>query len=216
MALARLLDDRLRSDSAAPLVTFYDDATGERIELSAATFANWVSKTCGYLAHGHSLEPASELGLWLPVHWQPAVIIAACWRLGVTPIFDRHEIGLAFAHESELAEALDLADDVIGLALAPMAGRLREQPIGVEDYAVEVVGYADVWTGPYPPDVGVDVLDELAGKRVLHTGSEWSPAALAASLITPLATGGSVVLVRNVDPTKLDRKIETERITAIV
>ena len=32
---------------ARPLVTFYDDATGERVELSVATYANWVAKTAG-------------------------------------------------------------------------------------------------------------------------------------------------------------------------
>lgn len=36
-------------DPAAPLVTFYDDATGERVELSARTFDNWVAKTANLL-----------------------------------------------------------------------------------------------------------------------------------------------------------------------
>ena len=37
----------LRTDPGRPLVTFYDDATGERVELSVATYANWVAKTAG-------------------------------------------------------------------------------------------------------------------------------------------------------------------------
>ena len=45
----RLLDAALRSDPARPLVTFYDDATGERIELSVTTYANWVAKTASLL-----------------------------------------------------------------------------------------------------------------------------------------------------------------------
>ena len=45
-ALAALL----RSDPSRPLVTFYDDATGERIELSVTTYANWVAKTAGLAA----------------------------------------------------------------------------------------------------------------------------------------------------------------------
>src|SRR5690606_31992912 len=41
-----LLEPILRgSGSARPLITFYDDATGERIELSGVTTANWVAKT---------------------------------------------------------------------------------------------------------------------------------------------------------------------------
>ena len=31
--------------STQPLVTFYDDATGERTELSGITVGNWVAKT---------------------------------------------------------------------------------------------------------------------------------------------------------------------------
>jgi hypothetical protein len=39
-----ILDPMLRSDPVGPRVTYYDDATGERIELSAATLANWAAK----------------------------------------------------------------------------------------------------------------------------------------------------------------------------
>ena len=45
----QLLDEALRRDPARPLLTFYDDATGERTELSVATFANWVAKTANLL-----------------------------------------------------------------------------------------------------------------------------------------------------------------------
>ena len=41
------LAGQLRTDAARPLVTFYDDATGERVELSVTTYANWVAKTAG-------------------------------------------------------------------------------------------------------------------------------------------------------------------------
>ena len=46
---ADLLRSALAADPARPLVTFYDDATGERVELSVATFANWVAKTANLL-----------------------------------------------------------------------------------------------------------------------------------------------------------------------
>ena len=47
---ATLLATALRDDPARPLLTFHDDATGERTELSVATFANWVAKTANLLA----------------------------------------------------------------------------------------------------------------------------------------------------------------------
>jgi hypothetical protein len=37
---AAILDPMLRADPVGPRITYYDDATGERIELSAATLAN--------------------------------------------------------------------------------------------------------------------------------------------------------------------------------
>src|SRR5215468_10131545 len=44
-----LLAKALTRDPARPLLTYYDDATGERAELSAATLANWVAKTANLL-----------------------------------------------------------------------------------------------------------------------------------------------------------------------
>ncbi len=39
-----LLDPILAEDPAGPRITWYDDATGARIELSALTLANWLPR----------------------------------------------------------------------------------------------------------------------------------------------------------------------------
>ena len=52
-----LLDAALRRDPARPLITFYDDATDERTELSVTTFANWVAKTANLARDDLGLEP---------------------------------------------------------------------------------------------------------------------------------------------------------------
>ena len=44
-----LLDPLLAADPVGPRITFYDNATGERIELSAVTLANWAAKTANLL-----------------------------------------------------------------------------------------------------------------------------------------------------------------------
>src|SRR5690606_33707705 len=54
---ADLLSSALAADPGRPLVTFYDDATGERVELSVATFAYWVAKTANLLQDELSAEP---------------------------------------------------------------------------------------------------------------------------------------------------------------
>ena len=49
---AAVLDPLLGSDPAGPRITYYDDASGERIELSTATLANWAAKT-GKIGRAH-------------------------------------------------------------------------------------------------------------------------------------------------------------------
>ncbi|GAA3231916.1 hypothetical protein GCM10020256_46910 [Streptomyces thermocoprophilus] len=80
---ADLLSSALAADPSRPLVTFYDDATGERVELSVATFANWVAKTSNLLQDGMSAEPGDRVALLLPAHWQTAVWLLACASVGV-------------------------------------------------------------------------------------------------------------------------------------
>ena len=78
-----LLDRALRADPARPLLTFYDDATDERTELSVATFANWVAKTANLLQDDLGAGPGATLSLDLPPHWQAAVWLQSAWMLGL-------------------------------------------------------------------------------------------------------------------------------------
>ena len=47
--LAERLRQRVRIDGSAPLLTYYDVSSGERVELSAISFGNWVDKTSNLL-----------------------------------------------------------------------------------------------------------------------------------------------------------------------
>ena len=47
--------DAYAGDPARPLLTWYDDGTGERVELSGATLGNWVAKTANLLVDGCGL-----------------------------------------------------------------------------------------------------------------------------------------------------------------
>jgi uncharacterized protein (TIGR03089 family) len=51
---SEVLTSQLRADAGRPLVTFYDDATGERVELSVTTYANWVAKVASLLVESTS------------------------------------------------------------------------------------------------------------------------------------------------------------------
>jgi uncharacterized protein (TIGR03089 family) len=61
------------ADPARPFVTAYDAATGGRVELSYATFDNWVAKTANLITDGLGAGPGERVALALPAHWQALV-----------------------------------------------------------------------------------------------------------------------------------------------
>src|SRR3954447_4422432 len=80
---ADLLATNLRSDPGRPLLTFYDESTGERVELSVTTYANWVAKTASLLVEEHDLERGDVLLVDLPTHWLGPVFLGAAWTAGL-------------------------------------------------------------------------------------------------------------------------------------
>ncbi|GGR69206.1 TIGR03089 family protein [Streptomyces roseolus] len=239
---ADLLRSALAADPARPLVTYYDDATGERVELSVATFANWVAKTANLLQGELSAEPGDRLALLLPAHWQTAVWLLACSSVGVTAELggDPAAADLVVAGPDALQAGLACSGERIALSLAPLGRRFPSVPAGYADYAVEVPGQGDRFA-PYAPvdaDAPALVVDgtERSGAQLVEQArldgarfgigpgsrllsglpyDSWE--GLSAGLYAPLATGGSVVLCRHLGelaPESLEKRIESERVTA--
>ena len=77
MNLADLFKQRLHHDPSSPLVTYYDESSGERIELSATSFANWVNKTANLIRDEMGLSEGEAIFLDLPLHWQSLVWVQA-------------------------------------------------------------------------------------------------------------------------------------------
>ncbi|MFG2291052.1 TIGR03089 family protein [Streptomyces sp. NPDC048595] len=221
---ADLLGSALAADPARPLVTFYDDATGERVELSVATFANWVAKTANYLQGDLAAEPGDRLALLLPAHWQTAVWLLACSSVGVVADVDGDPAAadLVVAGPDRLDAARACSGERVALALRPLGGRFPQPPEGFADYAVEVPGQGDRFAPFAPVDAGSVALcvggEELTGsgigaRALADAGTAGLPDAprvlsglgydtwqgLSYGLYAPLATGGSVVLCRHLD-----------------
>src|SRR3954468_1364261 len=93
---ADALATALRADPARPLVTFYDDGSGERVELSVTTYANWVAKTASLVQDELDAERGGLLLVDRPTHWLGAVWLGAAWSLG-----------LAVTDDPAMAEAAD-------------------------------------------------------------------------------------------------------------
>nr|WP_046469790.1 TIGR03089 family protein [Allosalinactinospora lopnorensis] len=146
-------------DPARPFVTAYDDETGGRVELSYATFDNWVAKTANMLVDGLAAEPQERVVLALPLHWQSLAWLFACWSTGLTVVpATRQEIPegeIVVADAARLKPALDTgAREIIGTSLHPLGAPLAECPPAAMDYAVEVRGYGDHFSplAPVDPD----------------------------------------------------------------
>ncbi|MFJ4964511.1 TIGR03089 family protein [Streptomyces sp. NPDC088729] len=238
---ADLLRSALAADPARPLVTFYDDATGERVELSVATFANWVAKTANLIQGDLAAEPGDRVALLLPAHWQSAVWLLACSSVGVVADVqgDPAAADLVVTGPDTLERARACRGERVALALRPLGGRFPQTPEGFADYAVEVPSQGDRFA-PYTPvdpqapalavggieltgaqlvarareDAGA--LGLAPGSRLLtgRTYDDWD--GLSAGLFAPLAAGGSVVLCRHLDQLDaeaLAKRVESERVT---
>ncbi|EGE44118.1 TIGR03089 family protein [Streptomyces griseus] len=238
---ADLLRSALAADPARPLVTFYDDATGERVELSVATFANWVAKTANLLQGDLAAEPGDRLALLLPAHWQSAVWLLACSSVGVVAEVqgDPAAADLVVTGPDTLERARACRGERVALALRPMGGRFPRTPEGFADYAVEVPGQGDRFApfAPVDPEapaltvggIGLtgaqlvararedaDALGLAPGSRLLTGRSYDSWDGLSAGLFAPLAAGGSVVLCRHLgqlDAAGLAERTRSERVT---
>ncbi|MFE7566674.1 TIGR03089 family protein [Streptomyces sp. NPDC057539] len=238
---ADLLRSALATDPARPLVTFYDDATGERVELSVATFANWVSKTANLLQGDLAAAPGDRLALLLPAHWQSAVWLLACSSVGVTVEIGGDPAGadLVVSGPDTLDAARACHGERVALALRPLGGRFPRPPEGFVDYAVEVPGQGDRFApfAPVDPDesalivgdtelsaaqlvarAGADAVERglTPGSRLLSGLAYDSWDGLSAGLYAPLAAGGSVVLCRNpgkLSAQALEQRVTSERVT---
>jgi len=226
----RLLDGLLRRDGARPLVTFYDDSTGERTELSVTTYANWVAKVSSLLGDELEVEHGSRLLVDLPAHWLGTVVLGAAWTCGFEVVWEGDADVVVTGPggvERWAGEAAGMP--VLATALLPLADRFPDAlPDGVHDLGVEVWSQPDAyvgWPGPADDDLAVagttqDALWSAAaagsslsdGGRLLSESNPASPSGLA-SLTEPLARSGSLVLLAHASPERRERIAADERVT---
>lgn len=236
---AAVLDPLLRTDPVGPRITYYDDATGERIELSAATLANWAAKTGNLLRDEWGAGPHSRVAVLLPAHWQTAAVLFGVWWIGAEVVLAGPRIeadieaDIALCTADRLKEADRVAGQVAGevavLSLDPFGAPAPDLPIGVTDYATAVRVHGDQidaerHPGPALTDRSVDDLlaacqqsttarGLTSSDRVLSTASWTTPGELVDGLLAVLAVGASLVQVAHPDHAAQQRRMLTEKIT---
>jgi len=226
----------VRRDPTTPLLTWYDDASGDRTELSGATLDNWVSKTANLLLDGAGLGEGDAVAVLLPPHWQTAALLLGTWAAGLAA-----DLG----GEPQPVEALFTSPDGVAAAsawptgdryatgLLPLAMPLREVPAGFIDYVVDVRNFGDRFVATRPVDgndravAGPVELSHLAvtrtaTERAAELGIVAGDRVLVDArvfpdptdwLLAPLVAGASIVLCANLDPAKLASRSEAEKVS---
>lgn len=233
-----LLDPLLAADRMGPRITYYDDATGERIELSTVTLANWAAKTANLLRDELGAGPGSRIAVLLPPHWQTAAVLLGVWWIGAEAVLrpppgrfapapeEAGPADIALCTAERLAEADDAAagGEVAVLSLDAFGKPVPDLPIGVTDYATAVRVHGDQIVPERFPGPALDgrSADEVLAQARASAGSlgltasdrvmSLSPLAVQ-NLLAVLASGASLVQVTNPDPARLARRRESEKVT---
>ncbi|BFU46203.1 TIGR03089 family protein [Krasilnikovia sp. MM14-A1004] len=182
-----------RSDRA--LLTYCDDATGERIELTADALGVWAARTAGLLYDGCGLGVGDRAAVLLPPHWQTAAVLLGAWSVGIAVSFrpwataglspadtDADEpLEAVFVSRQRLGNWLEVVPEArhrFVLGLDSRSAPATTVPAGYRDYLTEVARYSDT-----PPAYG-SILGTDAASPDGTTFRQWETVAqgIAASL----------------------------------
>ena len=239
---AAILDPMLRTDPVGPRITYYDDATGERIELSTATLANWAAKTGNLLRDELGVGAGSRIAVLLPAHWQTAAVLLGIWWVGAEVVLGAGESGPGAGAQSGadvvmctadlIAEADAIAGplgEVVALSLDPFGRPVDDLPIGVTDYATSVRVHGDqlvaesrpgpALTGRSAGSVLAAARDYAAARGIspkdrVMSSADWdSEERLTSTLLAVLVMGASLVQVSHPEPEAVRRHRVTEKVT---
>jgi uncharacterized protein (TIGR03089 family) len=232
----------LGSDPDRPLLTYYDDATGERTELSAAALGGWAARTANLLVDGCGLDSGGRAAALLPPHWQTAAVLLGSWAAGLSVnVHVAATAGLppagpdaglpfdvVFAAADRLRSMIEIVPDA---SHRFVLGGANPQTGGYLDYLTEASRYPDT----FRPPVALRRTDPASGDGTSF--AEWGNLAQAMAelfdlrpgdrvlvdaaaneqpvrwLLAPLAAGASIVLCANLDPAKVAARTAAERVT---
>lgn len=225
-----ILDPLMAANPAGPRITYYDDATGERIELSTATLANWAAKTANLLRDEMGAGPGSRVAVLLPAHWQTAAVLFGIWWIGCEVVLDGSQADVALCTTDRLDDAdATGAGEVAVLSLDAFGKPVPDLPVGVTDYATSVRVHGDQIVPERTPGDALDgrsAADVLAAAQASAVAQALTPADRVMStagwdsaedvidhLLAVYVVGASLVQVANPNPDLLDRRRQNEKLT---
>jgi uncharacterized protein (TIGR03089 family) len=225
--LAERLRQRVGSNGSAPLLTYYDLDSGERTELSAISFRNWVDKTSNMLVDDLAVDQGDVISMPLaveaPGHWLTAVWQLASWQVGLVVDLTNPPTPAAVVTGRQWRGSK--GPEVYACALHPLGFGFGEPlPDGVRDYGIEVRSHGDRYSG-LPPEADrmawIDAertvtqadlikIDGPPARRLVRAGDPW--ATCRDGVVTALVTGGSVVIAVGGNVEQLNRIGQSERV----
>jgi uncharacterized protein (TIGR03089 family) len=225
----QLFSDLLAREPARPFVTYYDEDSGERSELSAKSLANWVAKTHHLLIDELGLGVGDTALVAVPAHWISVPVLLGCLTAGLT-LTPAGAADVAFVEPGTIDEADGVPDVYAVSPSAAAAGFGAEPPAPALDYVTSVRPHEDKWPGVHlaaapgdpclPGLTRAEVVARAAatglapGARVLTTRPWNSPADWIDAVLAPIAAGGSLVIVANcADEAVIARRMSQERAT---
>jgi uncharacterized protein (TIGR03089 family) len=224
----------LATEPGRPFVTYYDELSGERSELSAKSLANWVAKTHHLLGTELGLGAGDTALIALPAHWISVPALLGCLTAGLALTSAAPPADVAFVCPATVASGAGIADVYAVAPDSAAVGFGAAAPAGTQDYVTAVRPQEDNWPGVRfgasgaDPGIGNRCRAEVAadavrragelgfaaGARVLATRDWGGYDDWLDTLLAPLAVGGSLVYVRNCgDPAVLERRATQERVT---
>jgi uncharacterized protein (TIGR03089 family) len=211
MLIAGLLRARLKAAGADPLITYYDAPSGERVELSAITFDNWVAKAANLLTCDLSVAQGESVALPLarsaPGHWMTAVWQVAAWHAGAYVDLSSAPAEVVVCGPDWQPYA-DSGADVLACSLHPLGGGLgsvlpasvsdvdlavRSQPDSYDAAPIDPAGLAWVDAERRLTQADLVVGPGTARRRLVVPGEPWDSA--REGIIAALLGGGSIVVV---------------------
>ncbi|AGP31404.1 hypothetical protein A606_08805 [Corynebacterium terpenotabidum Y-11] len=228
----------LAADPASPRITTYTDRG--RMELSAATAANWAAKGGNLFSGDLGLLPGDVVAVDCPTDWLPAALVLGCWQAGVavcsvaSPAFQ--DAAALITTDADSPDAVDFDGEVLLVSTDPFGRGVAESggsvPFGVTDLSPELRVQGDRYVGPVSgassvllvdaagvPVTGEELADRAAaegvrsGVRAVTAG--WEDADSLVSRLLPLFVAGSVVLSTDGSADRLAHLAQVERGTVV-
>lgn len=218
----------LATDAASPRITTYTDRG--RMELSAATAANWAAKGGNLFAGELGLGRGDVVVVDCPTDWLPAALVLGCWQAGVAVCSPSSPAAADAAAVITTDPACDLADEVLLVSTDPFGRGVAESggevPFGVTDLAPELRVQGDRYAGlasgadavllvdtTGAQVTGTELQDRASarGENVRAVTAGWVDADSLVDRLLPLFAGGSVVLSTDGDADRLAHLAEVEK-----